>query len=242
MRSDGRSADQLRPVTLTPGYQEFAEGSLLISWGKTRVICAASVEERVPPFRLESGGGWVTGEYNMLPRSTSTRKPRRHGGRETEIQRLIGRALRAAVDLSALGPRTITVDCDVLQADGGTRVASITGGYVALALAVQWLLDRGQLQRSPLLDPVAAVSVGVVDGQEVLDLPYEEDSRAEVDMNLVLTAAGRFIEIQGTAEHEPFGREQLLRLCDLGQQGIAQLLRLQQQALELARAAGPRGA
>ena len=235
MRKDGRRADEPRPVSMTPGWQAYAEGSVLITWGDTRVICAASVEERVPPFRLDSGGGWVTGEYSMLPRSTGTRKSRKRGGRETEIQRLIGRSLRAAVDMDALGPRTITVDCDVIQADGGTRVASITGGYVALALAIAGLRHDGALQGDPLLDPVAAVSVGIVDGQLLLDLPYEEDSRAEVDMNLVLTRSGRFIEVQGTAEQDPFEREQLLQLCDLGQKGVEQLCGLQQQAIKQGR-------
>jgi ribonuclease PH len=237
MRADGREPDALRPVTLITGFQQFAEGSVLVRWGSTQVICSASVEQAVPPFRLDSGGGWVTGEYAMLPRSTTTRKPRRHGGRETEIQRLIGRALRAAVDMDRLGPRTIWVDCDVLQADGGTRVAAITGGYVALALAVHKLIDEGALagEPSPLLDPVAAVSAGIVDGVALLDLPYEEDSRAEVDMNLVMTASGRYVEIQGTAEHEPFDREQLDALCRLGWSGIRQICALQARAVEAGR-------
>jgi ribonuclease PH len=237
MRSDGRQPDELRPVSITTGFQRHAEGSALIQWGETRVLCAASVEEGVPPFRLESGGGWVTGEYGMLPRSTNTRKSRRQGGRETEIQRLIGRALRAAVDMDQLGPRTVWVDCDVIQADGGTRVASITGGFVALALAINRLRQSGAVTSDPIIEPVAAVSAGVVDGQSLLDLPYEEDSRAEVDMNLVMTHAGRFVEVQGTAEHEPFDRDQLLALCELGWVGIQRLCGLQARAIE----AGERG-
>ena len=232
MRYDGRQVDELRPLTMTPGYQSYAEGSVLVQWGDTRVLCSASVEERVPPFRLSSGGGWVTGEYAMLPRSTGTRKRRRQGGRETEIQRLVGRSLRAAVDLDALAPVTITVDCDVLQADGGTRVASISGGYVALALAVAWLRDKGVQQGDPMGEPVAAVSVGVVDGESLLDLPYPEDSLAEVDMNLVMTASGNFVELQGTAEHGVYNREQLDRLLELGWIGIQQILKVQAGALE----------
>jgi ribonuclease PH len=234
MRADGRRADELRSIEIETGYLKHAEGSALITWGDTRVLCAASVEEVVPPFRLQSGGGWVTGEYAMLPRSTDTRKGRRHGGRETEIQRLIGRSLRAAVDMDRLGPRTIWIDCDVLQADGGTRVASITGGYVALALAVAGLRAVGRIAEDPLLEPVAAVSVGVVGGTPVLDLPYEEDSRAEVDMNLVMTSSGKFIEIQGTAEHQPFDQEQLHELCRLGLAGMRELTRLQARAIEQA--------
>jgi len=238
MRTDGREIDELRPITITTGFQKHAEGSVLIRWGDTHVICAASVEERVPPFRLESGGGWVTGEYSMLPRSTTTRKPRRIGGRETEIQRLIGRALRAAVQLDHLGPRTIYVDCDVIQADGGTRVASITGGFVALALAVRRLQAQGLIQAEPLIQQVAAVSVGIVDGELRLDLPYEEDSRAEVDMNLVLTSTGQYVEVQGTAEQAPFSPEQLQGLCALGWRGVERLCALQLEAIE-AGAAGP---
>jgi ribonuclease PH len=209
-----------------------AAGSVMIDWGNTRVLCAASVEEKVPPFRLSSGGGWITGEYNMLPASTNTRKARRRGGRETEIQRLIGRSLRAAVDMDRIGPRTITVDCDVIQADGGTRVASITGGYVALAMALRKLRAEGLLEDDPVVEPVAAVSVGIVDGKLLLDLPYEEDSRAEVDLNLVMTAGGRYIEVQGTAEGEPFDRSQLMELCDLGWAGIQQLCEAQARAVE----------
>jgi ribonuclease PH len=219
-------------ITFTTGYQRFAEGSALIDWGETRVLCAASIEETVPPFRLASGGGWVTGEYSMLPRSTLTRKPRRQGGRETEIQRLIGRALRASIDLAALGPRTITVDCDVLQADGGTRVAAITGGFVALSLAVNKLREKGLLKRDPIIEQVAAVSVGIVNGHPLLDLRYEEDSRAEVDMNLIMTSSGRFVEVQGTAEGSAYDRAQLDALLALGWLGIQRLCTLQTVSLK----------
>jgi ribonuclease PH len=232
MRSDGRQPDQLRPIHIMTGYQRFAEGSVLIDWGQTRVLCAASVEESVPPFREKSGGGWVTGEYSMLPRSTHTRKSRRTGGRETEIQRLIGRALRAAVDMDALGPRTVTIDCDVLQADGGTRVASITGGFVALALALRKLRGEGKLAHDPLREPVAGVSVGLVGGRALLDLDYSEDSKAEVDMNLVMTAGGRYVEVQGTGEGRAFDRTELDALQALGAKGVAELCALQRRALE----------
>lgn len=231
MRTDGRLPDQLRPVIITTNFLKHAEGSALIQWGDTWVLCAASVEEKVPPFRLESGGGWVTGEYAMLPRSTTTRKGRGQGGREKEIQRLVGRSLRAAVDLDRLGPRTITVDCDVLQADGGTRVAAVTGGYVALKLALARLMASGLLAHDPVRTPIAAVSVGIVDGELLLDLPYAEDSRAEVDMNLVMTADGQLVEVQGTAEGRPFARAQLDALMDLGQQGVAALAALQERAI-----------
>ena len=232
MRTDGRERDELRPVSIQTGFQKPAEGSVLIRWGDTHVICAASVEGRVPPFRLDSGGGWVTGEYGMLPRSTTTRKKRRQGGRETEIQRLIGRALRAAVEMDHLGQRTIYVDCDVLQADGGTRVASITGGFVALALAVARLKREGLIVKDPMIKQVAAVSVGIIDGETRLDLPYEEDSRADVDMNLVMTSSGEYIEVQGTAEHAPFTPDQLQQLCGLGWGGIQRLCALQREAIE----------
>ncbi|MCB9554979.1 MAG: ribonuclease PH [Deltaproteobacteria bacterium] len=232
MRSDGRTTDQLRPIEIETGFQASADGSALIKWGQTVVLCAASIDESVPPFRLDSGGGWLTAEYNMLPGSTSPRKRRRTGGRETEIQRLIGRSLRAAFNLDRLGPRTLTIDCDVIAADGGTRVASITGGFVAAMLAINKLRERGQLTQDPLLSPVAAVSVGIVDGQCLLDLPYSEDSQAEVDMNLVMTADEKLIEVQGAAEGAPFSREQLLELLDLGTAGVSQLCKLQRQALE----------
>ena len=232
MRYDGRKNDELRPLTMEPGFQSYAEGSVLVQWGETRVLCSASVEQRVPPFRLDSGGGWVTGEYAMLPRSTGTRKRRRQGGRETEIQRLVGRSLRAALDLDKLAPVTITVDCDVLQADGGTRVASISGGYVALALAVKWLQDKGLQLGDPMGDAVAAVSVCIVDGEALLDLPYPEDSRAEVDMNLVMTSTGNFVEVQGTGEQGVFSRDQLDALLGLGWGGIQEILAVQTDAIE----------
>jgi ribonuclease PH len=207
VRPDGRPADALRPVTIECGYQAYAEGSALISCGQTRVICAASVQETVPPWMQGRGSGWVTGEYAMLPRSTNTRTPRETGrpsGRSQEIQRLIGRALRAAGDLSVLGERTITVDCDVLQADGGTRTASVTGGYVALALALGRLVAAGAVPAVVLRSPVAAVSVGMVEGQARLDLSYAEDVRAEVDFNVGMNGAGEYIEVQGTARVVPF--------------------------------------
>src|SRR5438128_3199269 len=232
MRFDKRPADQLRTITLTPHYLEPAEGSVLIEAGRTRVICAASVEDRVPPFLRNSGKGWVTAEYGMLPRATSTRTTReastgKVGGRTQEIQRLIGRSLRAVTRLPALGERTIYVDCDVIQADGGTRTASITGAFVALALALQKLKDRSVLKTIPLTDYVAATSVGIVDGEALLDLAYEDDSRAEVDMNIVKTGNGRYIEVQGTAEAMPFGREALMQLLDLADHGIAELVEKQ---------------
>lgn len=238
-RPSGRRADEMRPVTLETGYTKYAEGSVLISVGDTRVLCNASVEERVPPFLQGSGQGWVTAEYGMLPRSTGTRMRReasagKQGGRTVEIQRLIGRSLRAGVDLTALGERTITVDCDVIQADGGTRTAAITGGFVALALALRQLQAEGELERDPILHHVAAISVGVLEGHPILDLEYCEDSIAETDMNLVMTDAGGFVEVQGTAEGAPFSREQLDAMLALGEQGIGQLIELQKQALESA--------
>lgn len=239
IRSDGRQADELRPVRITPDFMPYAEGSALIEMGQTRVICTASFEERVPPFLRGTGQGWVTAEYAMLPRATQQRTPRetsRSGpsGRTQEIQRLIGRALRAVADLTALGERTITLDCDVLQADGGTRTASITGAYVAFALACRRLVNRGTLARSPIVGEVAAVSVGIVEGTPLLDLKYDEDSRAEVDMNIVCTGDGRFVELQGTAEHTPFTRAELEMLIALAQRGIDQLLAAQRAALEQA--------
>lgn len=232
MRADGRGIDELRPVRLTLGTQPAADGSVLIEWGGTAVLCAASVQPGVPPFRTASGGGWLTAEYNMLPGATRPRKARRSGGREAEIQRLIGRALRMAIDVDALGAHTLTVDCDVLRADGGTRVASVTAGYVAVALAVRALQQRAGLTTSPLRRQVAAVSVGVVDGEAVLDLPYQEDHRALVDLNCVMTADGELIELQGTAESAPFSRPQLDRLCDLAWTGVRQLCTLQQRVLD----------
>jgi ribonuclease PH len=222
-----RTPETLRPLHLETGWAPNAEGSCLISMGKTRVLCTASVEERVPEWREGQGAGWVTGEYGMLPRSTHTRRARERnglGGRTQEIQRLIGRSLRAVVDLEALGPRTITLDCDVLQADGGTRTASVTGAWIALAHATERLVETGILGVDPVLEPVAAISVGLVDGAALLDLDYREDRDADVDMNLVATADGRVIEIQGTAEGDPFSRDELDRLVDLGLGGIRTLV------------------
>lgn len=233
-RSDGRADDALRPITITRHWLDHAAGSVLVEFGRTRVLCAASASEGVPRWRKGSGLGWVTAEYAMLPRATHTRSGRAPGGRAKEIQRLIGRALRAGVDTAALGPRTLTVDCDVLQADGGTRVASITGAYVAVALAVRQLVSRGMLapEAAVMREPVAAVSVGIVDGEARLDLPYAEDSRAEVDMNVVMTRGGKLIEVQGTAERDPFSRAQLDALLDLATAGITQLCAAQARALE----------
>src|ERR1700676_3203654 len=229
MRSDNRPANQLRETKLTPHYLEQAEGSVFIEAGRTRVICTASVEDRVPPFLRNTGKGWVTAEYGMLPRATSTRTQReasagKVGGRTQEIQRLIGRSLRSVTNLPALGERTIWIDCDVIQADGGTRTASITGAFVALALALEGLRKREVLRTIPLSDYVAAISVGIVDGEALLDLAYEDDSRADVDMNIVKTGDGRFIEVQGTAEGTPFGRDALTLLLDLADGGIRQLI------------------
>jgi ribonuclease PH len=235
-RPDGRRPDELRPLTITPDWLKDPEGSALIRAGDSWVICTASVEERVPPFLKESGKGWVTAEYAMLPRSTNTRSGRQPGGRGKEIERLIGRALRASIDMSKLGQRTITIDCDVLQADGGTRTAAITGGYVALALACRRLVDKRLLAKSPLLHEVAAVSVGIIDGEARLDLPYVEDSIAEVDMNIVMTADKKLVEVQGTAEQGTFDRAQLDALVDLATGGIEQLIAAQRRALEGARA------
>ncbi len=236
-RPDGRTADQLRPVTITRHWQKFAEGSALVEFGETKVLCAASVQQGVPRWRKGSGLGWVTAEYAMLPRATSTRNDResvkgRIGGRTHEISRLIGRSLRAAIDLSALGENSISIDCDVLQADGGTRTAAITGAYVALADAIEWLRGKGALASDePLINSVAAVSVGVIDGEPRLDLMYEEDVRAETDMNVVITGAGSFVEVQGTAEGVPFRRDELDALLDLALAGCADLTELQHKAL-----------
>ncbi|MBV9229804.1 MAG: ribonuclease PH [Chloroflexi bacterium] len=233
MRIDGRNRSQLRPVRLTVDYLDYAEGSVLIEAGKTRVLCAASVEEKVPPFLEGKGRGWVTAEYNMLPRATHTRSGRerdgRVSGRTQEIQRLIGRSLRAVVDMQALGPRTVTLDCDVLQADGGTRTASITGAYIALHRACSLLLQRGLITAHPIFTAVAATSVGVVQGDVLLDLCYAEDSQAEVDFNVVMTAAHEFIEVQGTGEGGPFSRGTMDGLIALAEQGITELLAIQQQ-------------
>ena len=235
-RTDGRAPNELRPVKITPGFLAYAEGSVLIEMGNTRVICAASLEERVPPFLRNTGQGWLTAEYAMLPRSTLTRTARETGrggasGRTHEIQRLIGRSLRAVADMKALGERTLTIDCDVLQADGGTRTAAITGAYVAFAIAGRRLVKSGKISRSIILNQVAAVSVGIVDKAPLLDLKYDEDSRAEVDMNVVCTGDGRFIEVQGTAEREPFSREQMDELLALAGEGVTALIQLQRNAI-----------
>jgi ribonuclease PH len=235
-RTDGRAPDELRPAQITPGFLPYAEGSVLIEMGNTRVVCSASLEERVPPFLRNSGQGWLTAEYSMLPRATQTRTARETGrggpsGRTHEIQRLIGRSLRAIADMKALGERTIAIDCDVLQADGGTRTAAITGAYVAFALASQHLLKSGKIVRSLTIDHVAAVSVGIVGNTPLLDLKYDEDSRAEVDMNVVCTGDGRFIELQGTAEREPFSRAQMDELVELGVRGIEALIDMQKEVI-----------
>lgn len=236
-RSNGRANDELRKFKMVPGFLDYAEGSVYIHMGNTRVVCAATVEDRVPPWLVGQGSGWVTAEYGMLPRSTRTRTPRENrgmGGRTAEIQRMIGRSLRAAVDLRLLGERTITLDCDVIQADGGTRTASITAGYVALALALDKLVRERAVHRHVLQTAVAAVSVGIVDREILLDLDYEEDSRAEVDFNVVMTSRGDFVEIQGTAEGRPFPREALTRLLDLAAKGIEELLAAQREVLKIA--------
>lgn len=247
MTRRSRPDREIRPLTLEPGASAYAEGSCLIATGDTRVLCTASVLEEVPRWREGSGAGWVTGEYAMLPRATHTRRDRERsgaGGRTREIQRLIGRALRSVTDLRELGPRTVIVDCDVLQADGGTRTASVTGGCVALALALGHLVDRGLLARSPLRGLVGAVSVGLVDGRVLLDLDYREDSSAQVDLNVVGTGDGRLVEVQGTAEGEPFSRAALEEMTDLAQEGVAVLVDAQRRLLggfPAAMPAGPEG-
>ncbi len=238
MRLDLRKPDQMRPVKFTPGYLKTAEGSVLIEMGNTVVLCAATVEDSVPSWMRGSGRGWVTAEYSMLPRATATRTPReitkgRASGRTMEIQRLIGRSLRAVVNLEYLGERSLIVDCDVLQADGGTRTASITGAWVALAMAVKRMLDYKTLSRNPLTDQVAAISVGVVKGQPLLDLNYEEDSSADVDMNLVMTGGGQFVEVQATGEKGSFGDEHLASLIAFGKNGVTELVALQKQTAGL---------
>ena len=235
-RPDGRASDELRPIQWEVGFQEWADGSVLFSMGKTRVLVAASISDDTPRWLKGTGKGWVTGEYSMLPRSTMERSPRevnrgRPGGRTQEIQRLIGRSLRSIIDLGRLGERTITIDCDVLQADAGTRTASITGGYVALAIALRGLVDQGFVPDDLLKDSVAAVSVGLVDGEPRLDLCYDEDVGAEVDFNVVMTGAGDFVEVQGTAEGKPFARADLDGLLDLAVTGIAALTKIQQEVL-----------
>jgi ribonuclease PH len=235
-RTQDRAANALRPVKITRGYTVHAEGSVLIEFGATKVLCTASVEERVPPHKRGSGEGWVTAEYGMLPRATHTRSDReaargKQSGRTQEIQRLIGRSLRAVFDLKALGERTIQLDCDVLQADGGTRTAAITGAFVAAQDAVNGLLAAGKITQSPITAPVAAVSVGIVQGTPLLDLEYVEDSACDTDMNVVMTGAGHFVEVQGTAEGVAFSRAEMTALLDLAEKGIGELMALQQQAL-----------
>jgi ribonuclease PH len=234
MRPDGRRSDELRPITIETSYLKDPEGSALIRAGATWVLCTASVEEKVPPFLRDTGKGWVTAEYAMLPRATNTRGSRGPNGRAKEIERLIGRSLRAAIDLTALGPRSVTIDCDVLQADGGTRTAAITGGWVALALACRGLVRKKLLAKNPLTGTVAAVSVGVLGGEARLDLPYAEDSIAEVDMNIVMNGEGALIEVQGTAEQGVFSRAQMTDMMDLAERGIAQLVQRQRAAVEAA--------
>jgi len=237
-RIDGRQNDELREVKITKDFIKYPEGSVLIEMGETKVICNASVEDRVPPFKKDSGEGWVTAEYSMLPRATLDRNTRdisrlKKNNRSVEIQRLIGRALRSVVDYKALGERTITLDCDVIQADGGTRTASITGAFVALVLACKKLLNDGLIDKMPISSYVAAISVGIVDDEELLDLCYAEDSHAKVDMNVVITDKGEFIEVQGTGEESPFTREQLNKLLDLGEKGVEELIKLQKEVLEV---------
>lgn len=237
MRPDGRSNDEIRTVKIQRKFIETAEGSVLISMGNTRVICTASIEEKVPPFLKDQKKGWITAEYSMLPRATQTRTFResssgRISGRTHEIQRLIGRALRSVVDLSCLGERTIWIDCDVIQADGGTRTAAITGAFIALSDAIQYALTRGLIERTPLQEYLAAISVGIVNGNNMIDLCYSEDSMAEVDMNIVMTQNNKFVELQGTAEGTPFSRESLEHLLQLAEQGIYQLIHIQKQVIE----------
>jgi ribonuclease PH len=236
MRADGRKNNELRPLRVTPSYIKTADGSVLIEMGDTRVICTAKVEERVPPFLRNSGKGWITAEYGMLPGSSQQRIGRESsrgkvGGRTHEIQRLIGRSLRAIADLNNLGERTIWIDCDVIQADGGTRTASITGAYVALAEAARVWLRRGLIPVDPIKDSVAAVSIGIVEGKMLLDLCYEEDSKADVDMNFVMTGSGKFIEVQGTAESAPFTKRQMERMAEIAQNGIRELLKAQKKTI-----------
>lgn len=238
MRLDGRKNDELRPVKIIPSYLKFAEGSCLIEIGDTKVLCAASVENKVPPFLIGSSSGWITAEYSMLPRSTQTRTTReitrgKIDGRSQEIQRLIGRALRSVVNLKILGERTIWVDCDVIQADGGTRCAAITGAYVATSQALAYLQDNGEIKEWPVKDLLAAVSVGIVGGEELLDLNFYEDSQAEVDMNLAMTASSKIVEIQATAEHRPFTFEDLIHLIEFGKKGVQELFKIQKEVLSI---------
>jgi ribonuclease PH len=238
MRFNGRKNDQIRPIKITRGYTKFAEGSVLIEVGDTKVICTATVEDKVPPFLKGSGEGWITSEYNMLPSSTHTRKIRdiaklKIDGRSMEIQRLIGRALRSVVDLKALGERTIWIDCDVIQADGGTRTSSITGAFVALVDAVNKLHKKAPFKVYPIRSFVSAISVGIVNGEKLLDLCYEEDSNAKVDMNIIMTDAGEFVEIQGTGEESPFNRKDLDELLSLGEKGIKNVIQVQKDSLKM---------
>ena len=240
MRPSGRAANELRPIIITPGYTKHAEGSVLVEYGDTKVLCTASVEERVPPFLKGSKKGWITAEYGMLPRATTTRNQReasrgKQTGRTLEIQRLIGRSLRSVIDLEALGERTLTIDCDVIQADGGTRTASITGGFVALAEAIRRLVKRRQVSKNPLHGQIAAVSVGIYRGIPVLDLDYAEDSEAETDMNIVMNDASADVEVQGTAEGHAFRQEELLAMLELARQSLPELLHKQRLALGLER-------
>jgi ribonuclease PH len=234
-RADGRAADQLRPIRITRDYLRHPEGSVLVEFGDTKVICTASIEEKVPPFLKGQGKGWVTAEYGMLPRSTNTRMNRERSGpsgRSQEIQRLVGRSLRAVVEMAKLGERTVWVDCDVIQADGGTRTAAITGSFIAMADAIGTVVRGGALPGTPVRDCVAAISVGIVGGAPALDLNYLEDSSAEVDMNVVITGAGAFVEVQGTAEQTPFGRDSLAAMLALAEQGIGRLIALQRRAVD----------
>lgn len=248
LRTDGRQAEQLRQVNIETHYIKHAEGSVLISVGDTKVICTATIEDKVPPFMRGQGKGWITAEYSMLPRATETRNQReaargKLSGRTMEIQRLIGRALRTVVDLDVLGERTIWIDCDVIQADGGTRTSSITGAFVAMVLAMEKLIQQGKLTKMPIKDFLAATSVGILpNGQEILDLCYEEDSKAMVDMNIVMTGQGEFVEVQGTGEEHPFTRAQLDKLLAYGEKGISELISIQQKVLgELAQKVGKKG-
>ena len=235
-RKDNRGTGQLRPITIETGVNMHAEGSVLISMGNTKIICTASVESKVPPFMRDQGRGWVTAEYSMLPRATTERSSReasrgKQGGRTVEIQRLIGRAMRAVVNMEALGERTIWIDCDTIQADGGTRTASITGGFVAMCLAISGLMEEGKIKTNPIKDYMAAISVGVVDGEPLLDLDYEEDYKASTDMNVVMTGGGKYVELQGTAEEEPFGQEELDELIKLAASGVQLLVEKQKEVL-----------
>lgn len=247
MRSNGRTSEQLRPIKMTAGTNKFAEGSVFIEVGDTKVICTATVDEKVPHFMKGQGKGWVTAEYSMLPRATQTRNQReaargKLSGRTMEIQRLIGRALRSVVDLHALGERTITLDCDVIQADGGTRTTSITGSFVAMAIAIDKIVQQHRLPVFPITDFLASVSVGVVGNEAVLDLNYEEDSKAKVDMNIVMTGSGEFVELQGTGEDRPFSRKELDELLSLGEHGILEMIKLQKETLgPIAMKIGSRG-